>query len=64
MQIYSRNCENNTTKYPDIIMRMPNVKLDHIKSFIIDTESVAWDKEKQQILPFQILSTRKRKVNM
>ncbi|EDV19135.1 uncharacterized protein TRIADDRAFT_34086 [Trichoplax adhaerens] len=61
VQIYSRNCENNTTKYPDIIMRMPEVKLDHINSFIIDTEAVAWDKEKQQILPFQILSTRKRK---
>ncbi|XP_048575636.1 DNA ligase 1 isoform X2 [Nematostella vectensis] len=61
IHIYSRNQENNTSKYPDIISRMPKVMSEEIKSFIIDTEAVAWDREKQQILPFQILSTRKRK---
>ena len=25
VQVYSRNSENNTTKYPDIIARMPKV---------------------------------------
>eukprot|EP00794_Sanderia_malayensis_P009119 gene9120-10092_t len=61
VHIYSRNQENNTSKYPDIISRISKVKTDGLKSCILDTESVAWDKEKNQILPFQILSTRKRK---
>jgi len=67
VRIYSRNSEDNTSKYPDIIARMKNcveggdggaVK---VKSAILDTESVAWDKKQEKILPFQILSTRKRK---
>lgn len=61
VNIYSRNQENNTSKYPDIIARIEAVKKDTVKSFILDTEAVAWDREKKQILPFQILSTRKRK---
>ncbi|KAK9728439.1 DNA ligase N terminus [Popillia japonica] len=59
--IYSRNQENNTSKYPDIISRLNNCKTDQVQSCILDCEAVAWDVEKKQILPFQILSTRKRK---
>jgi DNA ligase-1 len=61
ISIYSRNQENNTSKYPDIISRMSLTTKDSVKSFILDCEAVAWDQEKKQILPFQILSTRKRK---
>lgn len=60
--IYSRNQENNTSKYPDIINRLDSVKGPNVKSFVMDSEAVAWDREKKKILPFQILSTRKRKV--
>ena len=62
VHIYSRNSEDNTSKYPDIIERMPKVIKDTVKSAVIDSESVAWDREKKQIQPFQVLSTRKRKV--
>lgn len=61
VSIYSRNQENNTTKYPDIIKRFKNTRGDLVKNCILDCEAVAWDNEQKQILPFQILSTRKRK---
>lgn len=61
VNIFSRNQENNTTKYPDIIARIGSVKKDSVQSCILDCEAVAWDLERKQILPFQVLSTRKRK---
>ncbi|MBN3302901.1 DNLI1 ligase, partial [Amia calva] len=61
VHIYSRNQENNTTKYPDIISRIPRVKKEGVRSCIVDAEAVAWDREKKQIQPFQVLTTRKRK---
>ncbi|XP_038063558.1 DNA ligase 1-like isoform X2 [Patiria miniata] len=62
IHIYSRNQENNTSKYPDIIKRLPNAyKPEKVKTCVLDAEAVAWDRENQQILPFQVLSTRKRK---
>ncbi|XP_039956098.1 DNA ligase 1 isoform X1 [Bactrocera tryoni] len=61
VNIYSRNQENNTTKYPDVINRIDHFKKDTVQSYIVDSEVVAWDIEQKQILPFQVLSTRKRK---
>ena len=61
VHIYSRNQENNTSKYPDIVARIPSALKESVKSCVIDSEAVAWDREKQRIMPFQVLSTRKRK---
>jgi len=61
VNIYSRNQEDNTTKFPDIIGRLPKCLGKDVKSAVLDCEAVAWDREKKIIQPFQVLSTRKRK---
>lgn len=62
IMIYSRNSENHTQKYPDIIEYLPRVYQSHsIKSFILDCEVVAYDTKLNKIMPFQQLSHRKRK---
>ncbi len=57
--IYSRNSENMSAKYPDVMERLS--KITSATSFVLDCEAVAFDSETQRILPFQVLSTRKRK---
>ncbi|CAR28769.1 ZYRO0F11572p [Zygosaccharomyces rouxii] len=60
MRIYSRNGENMTERYPEIDIR-DFLSDPSTESLILDCEAVAWDKEQGKILPFQVLSTRKRK---
>ncbi|XP_017494953.1 PREDICTED: DNA ligase 1-like [Rhagoletis zephyria] len=59
--IYSRNQENNTEKYPDIVKLIHEIVSPNVTNFILDCEAVAFDVSTKQILPFQVLSTRKRK---
>uniref|UniRef100_A0A5K3EUW8 DNA ligase n=1 Tax=Mesocestoides corti TaxID=53468 RepID=A0A5K3EUW8_MESCO len=86
VRVYSRNQENNTSKYPDIVNSLvanvlkgakltaeacklldsigestPLIEGTPVTTFILDSEAVAWDRVAEQILPFQVLSTRKRK---
>jgi len=59
--VYSRNSENMTEKYPDVIQVIKDTLCDGIESCIIDSELVAFDQTTEKILPFQVLSTRGRK---
>ena len=61
VKIFSRNQEDNTPKFPDVIRRLPSYLKEGVKSVVIDGEAVAYDRENHKILPFQILSTRGRK---
>lgn len=61
MNIYSRNGENMTERYPELHIRDYLADPETTHSLILDCEAVAWDTEQGKILPFQILSTRKRK---
>ncbi|CEJ04812.1 Putative DNA ligase [Rhizopus microsporus] len=61
IRVYSRNSENMSVRYPDIMNAIEKWVKPTTETFILDCEAVAWDKESQKILPFQILSTRKRK---
>jgi len=59
--VYSRNSENMSGRYPDVMDKIAKWVAPETQSFILDCEAVAWDREKKCILPFQVLSTRKRK---
>ncbi|KAL0261070.1 ATP-dependent DNA ligase Cdc17 [Diplodia seriata] len=59
--IFSRNSEDLSKKYPDILAKLPSWVKDGTKSFVLDCETVAWDVEEKKVLPFQTLMTRKRK---
>lgn len=59
--VYSRNSENMSEKYPDLVQAVAGTTNEGTESYVIDCEVVAWDPVEQKLLPFQILSTRKRK---
>ncbi|KAK9478151.1 ATP-dependent DNA ligase [Lipomyces japonicus] len=59
--VYSRNSEDMSEKYPDVVSSILRFVQPTTVSFVIDCEAVAWDKDTNRILPFQVLSTRKRK---
>ncbi|KAJ3556383.1 hypothetical protein NPX13_g10148 [Xylaria arbuscula] len=59
--IFSRNSEDLSKKYPDILAKLHTWIKDGTKSFVLDCETVAWDVAEKKVLPFQQLMTRKKK---
>lgn len=59
--IFSRNSEDLSKKYPDVLAKLSTWIKDGVTSFVLDCETVAWDTENKKVLPFQQLMTRKRK---
>ncbi|KAF3937851.1 hypothetical protein ABW19_dt0207591 [Dactylella cylindrospora] len=59
--IFSRNSEDLSTKYPDILAVLHQWVDEGTTSFILDCETTAVDKDTMKLLPFQTLMTRKRK---
>ncbi|KAJ1020185.1 hypothetical protein NDA16_004465 [Ustilago loliicola] len=71
LTVFSRNSENMSVKYPDLVEQIPRCIKPSVKSFVLDAEAAAWKKaelnpdtgmmEPAKLLPFQELSRRKRK---
>ncbi|KAF3480468.1 DNA ligase [Arthroderma uncinatum] len=59
--IFSRNSEDLSKKYPDILEKLESWVKPGTQSFVLDCETVAWDTVNKKVLPFQQLMTRKRK---
>jgi DNA ligase-1 len=59
--IFSRNSEDLSKKYPDILAKLQTWVKEDTKSFVLDCETVAWDVVEKKVLPFQQLMTRKKK---
>ncbi|EST05701.1 DNA ligase, ATP-dependent, central [Kalmanozyma brasiliensis GHG001] len=70
LAVFSRNSENMSVKYPDLVEQIPRCINSTVKSFVLDAEAAAWKAaetlpdgtvEPAKLLPFQELSRRKRK---
>ncbi|KAK7195385.1 DNA ligase I [Novymonas esmeraldas] len=61
-QIFSRNSETHTGKYPDVLSMLPHAfDASAVQSFILDAEVVAVNSETGALQAFQVLQHRGRK---
>jgi len=60
-KVFSRSLLNTTGKFPEVPLYVKEAcASSNVKSFVLDTEVVAYNREKKQFVPFQVLSTRKK----
>jgi len=60
VKIFSRNEEDITSMFPDVVFEIKKINYD----FIIDCEAIAYDLENKKYHNFQITMQRKRKYNI
>ncbi|KAF9478532.1 ATP-dependent DNA ligase [Pholiota conissans] len=61
VRVFSRNSEDMSKKYPDLVEQLPACIKESTRSFVLDAEAVAIDRTTLKLMPFQELSRRKRK---
>ncbi|KAL3935178.1 MAG: hypothetical protein SGBAC_009252 [Bacillariaceae sp.] len=61
LKVFSRNLLTTTGKYTEVADYVQAACTDTVESFVMDAEVVAINRESGRLLPFQILSTRKKK---
>ncbi|KAK8794870.1 hypothetical protein WA158_001850 [Blastocystis sp. Blastoise] len=61
IKIFSRNSEDTSQKFPDLIQTLKEVIPESVHTCILDSECVAWNREEGKMLPFQVLATRGKK---
>ena len=59
-RVFSRNLLDTSEKYPEAPEYVLDAAGDDVTSFVMDAEVVAFNRETGQLVPFQILSTRKK----
>jgi hypothetical protein len=52
---HSRNSENNTGKFPDIVASLPGLLREGTESVVLDCEAVGFERATGRILPFQVV---------
>jgi DNA ligase-1 len=59
-KVFSRNLLDTSGKYPEVSQYVKLAAKDSVTSYVLDTEVVAFNRETGKLVPFQILSTRKK----
>jgi len=61
LKVFSRNLLETSAKYPEVPLFVQEAAKDSIvDSFVLDAEVVAYNPQTEKLVPFQILSTRKK----
>jgi DNA ligase 1 len=59
-RVFSRNLLDTSEKYPEVPMFVKEACTTDVQSCVLDAEVVAYNNKTGQLVPFQILSTRKK----